>query len=218
MPLRRSWVAPAVDVARPSSKPRNAPTSARRRCAAGSRASAARPCAGRGGRDRRPSRRLEAAGAAGRSAPGAMSVSQRTGRFTAASELMGQGISGAVTRASRSTGPRWRLPAACSTLVLLEHVSPPRGAPADGEDQGQQPGRRARRRRDDPDHLEADPGAADPALPRRRAATTTTWAIEHRDATDDQVTSTPPTPSSSTASASSAPPSPRTRPGSRSSA
>jgi isocitrate dehydrogenase len=42
--------------------------------------------------------------------------------------------------------------------------------------------------------------------------------IEHRDATDDQVTIDSATRSSSTASASSAPPSPRTRPGSRSSA
>ena len=32
------------------------------------------------------------------------------------------------------------------------------------------PGRRARRRRDDPDHLAMDPRAADPALPRRRPA------------------------------------------------
>ena len=31
-----------------------------------------------------------------------------------------------------------------------------------------EPGRRARRRRDDPDHLEADQGPADPAVPRRR--------------------------------------------------
>src|SRR5690606_14885829 len=38
-----------------------------------------------------------------------------------------------------------------------------------GEDQGGQPGRRARRRRDDADHLAADPGPADPAVPRRRA-------------------------------------------------
>ena len=60
----------------------------------------------------------------------------------------------------------------------------PRGAPRHGEDQGQQPGRRARRRRDDPDHLAADPGAADPALSRCRAGATTTWASS---------TGTPPT-------------------------
>ena len=46
---------------------------------------------------------------------------------------------------------------------------PPIASPADGEDQGQEPDRRARRRRDDPDHLGLHQGAADPALPRRRA-------------------------------------------------
>src|SRR3712207_9274678 len=39
-----------------------------------------------------------------------------------------------------------------------------------GEDQGEEPGRRARRRRDDQDHLAVHQGPADPALPRRRAA------------------------------------------------
>ena len=38
-----------------------------------------------------------------------------------------------------------------------------------GEDQSREPGRRARRRRDDPDHLGLHQRAADPALPRPRA-------------------------------------------------
>ncbi|CAA9393448.1 MAG: Isocitrate dehydrogenase [NADP], partial [uncultured Rubellimicrobium sp.] len=38
-----------------------------------------------------------------------------------------------------------------------------------GEDQGEDPGRRARRRRDDQDHLAVHQGPADPALPGRRA-------------------------------------------------
>ena len=42
--------------------------------------------------------------------------------------------------------------------------------PRDAEDQGAQPDRRARRGRDDPDHLADDQGQADPALSRRRAA------------------------------------------------
>src|SRR5262245_32380925 len=59
-----------------------------------------------------------------------------------------------------------------STLVLFERLQrTPRGAPTHGEDQGQKPGRRARRRRDDTDHLEADPRAADPAVPRGGAGT-----------------------------------------------
>ncbi len=37
-----------------------------------------------------------------------------------------------------------------------------------GEDQGRQPRRRARRRRDDADHLAVDQGQADPPVPRRR--------------------------------------------------
>src|SRR5437762_4372775 len=38
-----------------------------------------------------------------------------------------------------------------------------------GQDQGVQPDRRARRRRDDADHLAVHQGAADPSVPRRRA-------------------------------------------------
>ena len=46
---------------------------------------------------------------------------------------------------------------------------------ADGEDQGREPGRRDGRRRDDADHLGVHQGQADPAVPRHRARSTTTW-------------------------------------------
>ena len=44
------------------------------------------------------------------------------------------------------------------------------GAEFRGEDQGRRPGRRARRRRDDPDHLAVHQGPLDPSSPRRRPA------------------------------------------------
>ena len=67
-------------------------------------------------------------------------------------------LCGAVTRGRYEAGP----PAASRPLG-------PRSA-RDAEDQGAEPDRRARRRRDDPDHLADDQGQADPALSRRRAA------------------------------------------------
>ncbi len=45
-----------------------------------------------------------------------------------------------------------------------------KGDSLNGEDQGEESGRRDGRRRDDPDHLEAHQGQADPSLPRHRPA------------------------------------------------
>ena len=68
-------------------------------------------------------------------------------------------------------------------------ASPPRPAGTrHGEDQGRKPDRRARRRRDDPDHLGVHQGAADPALPGRRARLLRPRDRQSRDATDDQIT------------------------------
>ena len=53
-------------------------------------------------------------------------------------------------------------------LQALHPMSPAEAR--DAEDQGAEPDRRARRRRDDPDHLADDQGQADPALSRRRPA------------------------------------------------
>ena len=80
------------------------------------------------------------------------------------------------------------------------------------------PGRRARRRRDDPDHLAVHQGPADPPVPRRRPGV---LRPRHRAPRRDRRPghrSTRPTPSRSTASASSARRSRPTRRGSRSSA
>ncbi len=64
------------------------------------------------------------------------------------------------------TAPDCAVCQASSTLVLLTRSE--RSATDHGEDQGEQPRRRARRRRDDAGHLEADPRAADTAVRRRR--------------------------------------------------
>ena len=56
------------------------------------------------------------------------------------------------------------------------------------QDQGRQPGRRARRRRDDPHHLAVHQGPADPARTSTSTSKYYDLGIEHRDATDDQVT------------------------------
>src|SRR5689334_24442143 len=53
------------------------------------------------------------------------------------------------------------------TLFTSLRASPP--GDTNGEDRSQEPHRRARRRRDDPDHLAVHQGPADPPLPRRRA-------------------------------------------------
>ena len=124
-------------------------------------------------------------------APGAVSFSRLwTGRHRAASLLRAS-----LRRASPATpGPETR-------------------GPHHAQDQGCQPCRRHRRRRDDPDHLAPDQGEADLPVSRHRPV----LGIENRDATEDKVT-VEARRSSASASASSAPRSRRTRPGSRSSA
>ena len=91
-------------------------------------------------------------------------------------------------------------------------------SPPVAEDQGQEPDRRARRRRDDPDHLVVHQRAADPALPRRRARVLRPRDREPRRERRPDHGRRRRTRSSSTASASSARRSPPTRRGSRSSA
>ena len=59
-----------------------------------------------------------------------------------------------------------------------------RSVPAHGQDQGREPGRRARRRRDDPHHLAVHQGQADPAR-----TSTSTWSTT----TSASSTATPPT-------------------------
>ena len=81
-----------------------------------------------------------------------------------------------------------------------------------------EPGRRARRRRDDPDHLAVHQGPADPAVPRRRPEVLRPRRSRTATRPTTRSRSTPPTPSRSTASASSARRSRPTRRGSRSSA
>ena len=56
------------------------------------------------------------------------------------------------------------------------------------QDQGDKPGRRPRRGRDDAGHLADDQGEADLPLSRPAAARFRPLGIENRDATDDQVT------------------------------
>ena len=89
---------------------------------------------------------------------------------------------------------------------------------ANGQDQGEEPGRRARRRRDDPHHLAVDPRAADPALSRRRPASITTCRSRTATRPTTRSRSRPPMRSSSMASASNARRSRPTRRGSRNSA
>ena len=95
-------------------------------------------------------------------------------------------------------------------------ASPP--GDTNGQDQSEEPGRRARRRRDDPDHLAVHQGPADPARTSTSSSSTTTSASRTATPPTTRSRSTPPTPSSSTASASSARRSRPTRRASRSSA
>ena len=79
-------------------------------------------------------------------------------------------LAGAHRRVGRGAGGGARrrvLPRPASDPPAATRTRTSRGETR-GEDQGGEPGRRARRRRDDPDHLGVHQGPADPPVPRRR--------------------------------------------------
>ena len=140
------------------------------------------------------------------------------------------GVEGVVVLQRRGlvedlVGARWRSTVAIVRLCARPWPSPPRIVAASiasprrwREDQSREPDRRARRRRDDPDHLGVHQRAADPSLPRPRPRLLRPRDREPRRDRRPDHGRRGRMRSRSTASASSARRSPPTRPGSRSSA